>query len=236
MAQILPWLLDDKPGMGPQMSNADAIKEKFLQSLDQSRIGTEPFRHWYLSDVFPEESCSAIKALPFDPPRIEDTEGKRETHNSTRTFFSVDWRRRFDVCRDMAEALQSKATVRKLEQTCGTSLRGSFLRIEYCQDTDGFWLEPHTDIGAKLFTLLVYLSTNPESKNWGTDVLDKDMNIAATIHYEFNCALIFIPAANTWHSFSKRPINGVRKTIIINYVKDEWRARQELAYPDQAVG
>jgi|ETNmetMinimDraft_26_1059896.scaffolds.fasta_scaffold41235_1 hypothetical protein len=222
--------------MGSQMSNTAAIKEKFLQTLDQSQVGTKPFRHWYLSDVFPEETCNALKSLPFDPPRIEDTEGKRETHNSTRMFFSVDWRRRFDVCRDVAEALQSEAAVRKLEQTCGITLRGSFLRIEYCQDTNGFWLQPHTDIGAKLFSLLVYLSTDPGSEKWGTDILDEDMNLVTTTPYEFNCALVFIPGANTWHSFRKRPINGVRKTIIVNYVKDEWRARHELAYPDQAVG
>jgi hypothetical protein len=80
------------------------------------------------------------------------------------------------------------------------------------------------------------LSTDPGSEKWGTDILDEDMNLVTTTPYEFNCALVFIPGANTWHSFRKRPINGVRKTIIVNYVKDEWRARHELAYPDQAVG
>ena len=51
-------------------------------------------------------------------------------------------------------------------------LDGSFLRIECCLDTDGFWLEPHTDIGAKLLTLLVYLSDHPEAGDWGTDIMD----------------------------------------------------------------
>ena len=54
----------------------------------------------------------------------------------------------------------------------GCTLGGSFLRIEYCLDTDGFWLEPHTDIGAKLFTMLVYLSDHPEAEDWGTDIMD----------------------------------------------------------------
>jgi hypothetical protein len=30
--------------------------------------------------------------------------------------------------------------------------------LELCLDTDGFWLEPHTDIGAKKLTLLISLS------------------------------------------------------------------------------
>jgi len=28
----------------------------------------------------------------------------------------------------------------------------------------------------------------------------------------------------------------VRKSVIINYVTDEWRAREQLAYPTQPVG
>lgn len=218
------------------MIDTAAIMDKFFACLDHGRAGTKPYRHWFLRDVFPEDVCNAVKALPLDPPRIKDTKGKRETNNDTRTFFSVENRRRFDVCREVAKALQNGATIRKLESTCGTALKGGSLRIEYCQDTEGFWLEPHTDISAKLFTMLVYLSTDPGSEKWGTDILDEKLNLVATVPYEFNCGLIFIPGTNTWHGFHKRPIDGVRKLIIVNYVKDEWRARHELAYPDQAVG
>ena len=218
------------------MISAAAIKDQFFTCLDHSRAGTKPYPHWFLKDVFPHDVCNAIKAIPLDPPRIEDTKGKRETHNETRIFVSPENRGRFDVCRELADALQDEATVAKLESTCGTKLKGGFLRIEYCQDTGGFWLEPHTDIGAKLFTMLVYLSTDPGSENWGTDVLDKDLNLVATAPSPFNAGLIFIPGADTWHGFHKRPIEGVRKSIIVNYVKDEWRSRHELAFPDRAVG
>ncbi len=217
------------------MINSSAIMDKFFTCLDHSRAETEPYRHWFLEDVLPEDVCNAIKALPFDPPRIEDTKGKREAHNDTRTFFSVEHRERFDVCRAVAEALQDGETVRKLERTCGITLKGGFLRIEYCQDTEGFWLEPHTDISEKLFTMLVYLSTDAGSEKWGTDILDENLDLVMTVPYAFNCGLIFIPGANTWHGFHKRPISGVRKLIIVNYVKDEWRSRHELAYPHQAV-
>lgn len=40
---------------------------------------------------------------------------------------------------------------------------------------------------------------------------------------------------DTWHGFGKRPIGGIRRSIIVNYVKDEWRSRHELAYPDRPV-
>ena len=218
------------------MADALTIQKTFLASLESCRAGREPYAHWLLEDVFPAEVSEAVAALPFDPPAIEDTEGKRETHNQTRVFFSVENRRRFEVCRSLAAALQDIATVEKLEATCGAPLKGGFLRIEYCQDTDGFWLEPHTDIGAKLFTMLVYLSRDPGSESWGTDILDGDGNVVATAPYAFNRGLIFIPGADTWHGFRKRPIRGVRKLLIVNYVKDEWRSRHELAYPEEAVG
>ncbi len=217
------------------MIHAAAIIDQFATCLDHGRAVTEPYRHWLLRDVFPRDVCDAVKALPFDPPRIEDTEGKRATYDDTRLFFSVENRGRFDVCRELAQALQDEAAIRELESTCGATLKGGVLRIEYCQDTGGFWLEPHTDIGAKLLTMQVYLSTDPGSENWGTDILDENMNRVATAPYHFNWGLMFIPGVDTWHGFRKRPIDGVRKSIIVNYVKDEWRDRHQLAYPDRAV-
>ncbi len=217
------------------MISAAAIKDTFLKCLEHSRAGTKPYRHWLLEDVLPDDACNAIKALPFDPPEIEETEGKRETNNATRTFFSGENLERFEVCRELSEAMQDGATIEKLESTCGATLKGSFLRIEYCQDTSGFWLEPHTDISEKLFTMLVYLSTEPGAEKWGTDVLDENTNLVATAPYGFKRGLIFIPGANTWHGFHKRPIEGVRRLIIVNYVTDQWRDRHQLAYPDRPV-
>ncbi|MFL5257302.1 MAG: hypothetical protein ACJ8AI_31365 [Rhodopila sp.] len=84
--------------------------------------------------------------------------------------------------------------MRRLEVLCGTVLAGSSLRIEYCLDRDGFWLEPHTDIGAKLYTMLIYLSDEPGSEAWGTDVLDGPDRYVASAPYVRGGGLIFIPA------------------------------------------
>ena len=47
--------------------------------------------------------------------------------------------------------------------------------------------------------------------------------------------MIFVPADNTWHGFEPREIPGVRQSLILNYVTPEWRAREQLAFPDQPV-
>lgn len=203
--------------------------------LDRSELGTYPFHHWLLADILPDEVCQAIDAVPVKPPRIIDTLGKRETHNSTRLFFGKDQRVAYPACDAVASGFQDDAVVRRLEALCKTALKGSFLRIEYCLDTDGFWLEPHTDIGAKLFTMLIYLSGDPGSEAWGTDLYDTGMRLVATTPYRRNHGFIFIPGSDTWHGVQRRPINGVRRSLIVNYVKPEWRSRHELAFPETPV-
>jgi hypothetical protein len=217
------------------MPATNTIATDFLASLDHCLRGTYPFRHWLLDRMLPDNVCAGIDALHLTPPPVEDTLGRRETHNSTRLFFGKDQLSLYPVCDELATALQSNTVVRRLETECDVSLAGSFLRIEYCLDTEGFWLEPHTDIGAKLFTMLVYLSAEPGSEAWGTDILDGPETLIATTPYRRNGGLIFIPAADTWHGFHKRPIHGVRRSLIVNYVKPEWRSRHELALPDRAV-
>jgi hypothetical protein len=211
------------------------VSRHFLRSLEASRLETWPYNHWVLADMLPEAVGDGIAALPFDPPAIADTAGRRETHNSTRTYADAPNRARFPACEALARGFQDPAVTGAIAARCGTSLAGTNLRIEYCQDTEGFWLEPHTDIGVKKFTMLIYLSKDRGSEGWGTDVLDADHNLVHSAPYKFNCGLIFIPGTDTWHGFHRRPIAGVRKSIIINYVGPEWRARHELAFPDQPI-
>jgi hypothetical protein len=219
---------------GKVMIDAGEIGAHFRRSLEHANAKDTPFRHWLLSDVLPEAVATAIPALPFSPPAIDDTAGKRETHNSTRLFFSPEARQRFAVCAAVSEALQRRDVVDALGARCGAHLAGSFLRIEYCQDTAGFWLEPHTDIGAKRFTMLVYLSAEPGCADWGTDLMNAAGEVVATAPYRANHGLIFLPGSDTWHGFRKRPILGVRRSLIVNYVEG-WRSRHELAYPDRTA-
>lgn len=215
--------------------SAARTKRSFLAALAASERPAKPYRHWLLHDALPLDVARAITALSFEAPRIDDTQGKRETHNSTRVFASVENQSAFPVMATVAQCFQSPEIVGALEGATGAPLAGSNLRIEYCQDSDRFWLEPHTDIGAKLFTMLIYLSEHPDAVDWGTDIYDNDLKHLGRAPGGFNRGLIFIPATDTWHGVEKRAFNGIRKSIIVNYVKPEWRSRQELAFPDLPV-
>jgi|TARA_B100000315_G_scaffold255404_1_gene298649 hypothetical protein len=205
------------------------ITEAFSDCLDKAQAETKPFPHWLLEDALTEDACDGILDLPIEPPSLDRYDGTRECNNQTRTYFNADLCSRSAVCREVVDAFKDERTIRKLEQTCGIDLSKGNLRIEYTQDSDGFWLEPHTDISVKMFTMLVYLSKEPELADAGTDIYDEDMKHVGRAPFAQNRGLIFIPGGDTWHGFAKRPLRGVRRSIIVNYVSDEWRERDQLA-------
>lgn len=211
------------------------IETSLLASFDNADSSDEPYRHWFLSDLLPADSVAAIADLPFEAPDLGGVSGKREVHNATRRYFDIENRDRYPVVAAFSEAFQSNTITRAVEQTFGTKLNGTYLRIEYAQDTDGFWLEPHTDLGVKLFTCLLYLSGDPSHATLGTDIYDADKGHVGRSPFAPNAAMVFVPSDVTYHGFEPRPISGIRKSLIVNFVSNEWRAREQLAFPDQPI-
>lgn len=214
-----------------QMIAPNAVASQFLDCLAKSDRQRQPFKYWLLENALPLSTIDGIVGLPFAPPKTAAFDGRRETNNSTRVYFSKESQLRFPVCREVVEAFKHPRVVSAIEAETGTDLTDGQLRVEYCQDVDGFWLEPHVDISVKLFTMLVYLSGEPELRDAGTDIYDAspEHRLVGTAPYERNKGLIFIPGIDTWHGFTPRPIRGVRKSIIINYVSAAWRDAFELA-------
>lgn len=205
------------------------------RAIETSSVSAVPFTHWQFNQVFPQSILDELVALPLNAPDVKYEKGTREYNNSDRTYFNADTRAQFQVAGTVTEMFQAEETVSDIEKLCGINLDGSYLRIEYAQDKQGFWLEPHTDIRVKLFTMLVYLSCDPETADLGTDIYDHEKQLVRRMPFICNHALVFVPGKNTWHGFEKRPIKGVRRTLIVNYVTNEWRDRFELAYPDMPV-
>lgn len=216
-------------------SSSEDVLNCFIKSIDSSRRSDQPYAHWLLKDCFPTEVVDDILALPFPAPSLEGVSGKRELHNNTRKYFDVDNRKQFPVCEAVAQAFQDKRVTSHIEQVFGTNLAGTYLRMEFAQDIDGFWLEPHSDLGVKVFTMLLYLSKDPNHRDLGTDIYDANKKRVGRSPFAPNAAMIFVPADNTFHGFEKRPIKGVRTSLIINYVTEEWRAREQLAFPEAPI-
>ena len=225
-----------KRAPGPEVKSiAEDVIKTFLRSVDSAKRSEQPYRHWALQACFPAGSVDDVMTLPFDAPSLDGVSGKRELHNNTRKYFDLENRERFPVCEAIAQAFQDKRVTSHLEKSFGTDLKGTYLRIEFAQDIDGFWLEPHTDLGVKTFTMLLYLSQDPSHHDLGTDIYDGDKRHFGRSAFTPNGAMVFIPGNNTYHGFEKRPIKGVRTSLIINYVTNEWRAREQLSFPEAPI-
>jgi hypothetical protein len=207
----------------------NANTETFLDCLAHARVETEPYRHWLLSNMLTEETCEEIRSLPIEAPEIADYAGTRESNNDSRGYFNEETCGEFGACAQVVGTFKDPRVIGAIEKACGIDLSRGHLRIEYTQDRDGFWLEPHKDISVKLFTMLIYLSTEPELADAGTDIFDRDLNHVGCAPFEPNHGLIFIPGDDTWHGFVKRPIRGVRRALIVNYVTGDWREGWQLA-------
>jgi hypothetical protein len=233
------------PAKGFAMSSLDvpesaAIVSQFCQSLRLAVRKDWPYRHWTLKEALPASLSVGVLLLPIRPPLIGECDGVRDfnDNNSKRSFFTQALQGDFPACKAFAEAFQSPEAASLFSETLGiepSEIAGSYLRIEYIQDTDGSWLKPHCDIREKLFSMVIYLCTGPEAKNWGTDIYDANQKWVARSAADFNSAVIFVPGENTWHGFDKRPIIGVRRLMEINYVRPDWRDRDQLCFPSKPI-
>ena len=212
-----------------------AVARHFRRALLDASRHEKPYRRWSLVDVLPEPVCLGIISLPIVPLRIDDCHGVRDTDNSMRTFFTPWLQGRFPVCELLAQALQRPEVAHLVGKTCGFEAAGSYLRMEYIQDIDGAWLEPHRDVPEKLCSLVIYFCTGPDAKDWGTDIYDDERRWIGRSSGEFNTGTIFTAGPNTWHGFEKRKIVGIRRLMEINYVHPRWRDREQLSFPDQPI-
>jgi hypothetical protein len=220
----------------PKSTPAATIAASVTSAVAHASLITEPFRHWRFKDILPHGTCEEIIALPIAPIAIDETHGKRDSHNEARRFFSPEMQARYPVMRAVAEAFQGASVLRSLEKLCGVKLCGGYLRIEYCQDTGSFWLEPHMDIKEKFITLQIYLNTGEGADRLGTDLYDGDKKYFSTSPSQLGDAMLFVPKEpSSWHGFEKRAIASVRRSLLINYVTDDWRSRHELSFPDEKV-
>lgn len=219
----------------PPVPPVAEIARHFIASVRGSRRGERPYRHWLMTDALPLDTCTGILTLPIAPPALGRTDGTRNTYNATRTFITPELCAGFPCCAALAEALQRPDVARAMAETCEIAVTGGFLRMEYIQDTDGAWLEPHRDIPEKLFSMVIYFFTGPHAKDWGTDIYDADQHWVGRSSGAFNSGVIFVPGPATWHGFDPRPIVGVRRLMEINYVRADWRDRHQLTFPDRPI-
>jgi len=211
------------------------IFESFTEALGRASSFDAPYQHWFIERPLPDDIIEDLQGMQFQAPDLGGVSGKRELHNDQRHYVDQDNIARLPAFAALANAFQAPEMAGAIEDFFSVDLNGTFLRIEYAQDVTGFWLEPHTDLGVKRLTVLIYLSDGEGHGNLGTDVYTGDKKWMKRSPFRPNFAMAFVPGDHTYHGFEARDISGVRKSLILNYVTTDWRDREQLAFPQQTV-
>jgi hypothetical protein len=214
---------------------AERCVKSVLASLATLDTVAKPYPHFYLTDILPEDVVDQLLKLPFMPQDTHGVSGLRDMHNDTRTYIDAANREKFEVCEAVAQCFQNQEIVDAIAKAFDAPIDGCNLRLEMALDQDGYWNMPHTDLGVKALTWLQYLSRDPAHADLATDVYDLDKKWHSRRPSLANTAMVFVPGDDTFHGFEKRPFTGIRKTLILNYVTAEWRAREQLAFPETPV-
>lgn len=216
-------------------NDISAVQQSVRGSLASASAFDAPYRHWICSGFLPDDALAAIRAFNAPPPDLGGVSGKRELHNDQRRYIDAQTIASSAHASLIAHAFQDAGFVRDIAEFFGADLNQTYLRIEFAQDVAGFWLKPHTDLGVKRLTILHYLSDEPGQSDLGTDIYDGNGRPVKRTPFAPNIALAFVPGEATYHGFEERPIAGVRKSLIFNYVTHEWRDKDQLAFPARPV-
>ena len=209
--------------------------QSLKQALDTNTNYSKPYEYIECQNLFPDHILESLQSIQLPHFQYNQGYGARNIYNKHRHYFNQSNNLKYNSFASVAQAFQSSEVIGSIEQHFKVDLSGLSLRIEFTQDTDGFWLKPHTDIGAKKFTMLIYISDGPGHEELGTDIYASPGQHVRACCAKPNSAMAFIPTDSTWHGFEKRPIEGVRKTAIVNYVTSDWQERGELAFPSHPV-
>jgi hypothetical protein len=207
------------------VSSARDIQMTVQNALQQAQIETVPFRYWDVQGLLPEEVRKEM--LDIVLPRAENffCDGTRagdaqdqpnDALPPKRMFINNQLCDRYPFFAALKDAMLSDPVLRLVQKKFGLDARGLYLRMENINDYDGFYLAPHRDIGEKKLTLFYYLNNCPE--HLGTDFYDKDLNWVKSATFAPNRGYLFIPADDTWHGLEKKPFEGRRAALLINYV------------------
>lgn len=190
------------------------------QMLNVYRIIKVPLRWVHVVQCWSDDT--ADKLLEYFPKPIPvDYDGRRASANEFRTFVTRDKTPELAELFSNFDTPEARAYFTDLS---GVDCSQGKLRIELCQDGPGFWLENHIDIPEKLITLQVYLGDGKH--NWGTELFWETGQI--TVPFEHNSGWLGNKHNKIIHGVPKKTVDGIRKSVIINYVVGDWNDKDQL--------
>tara|TARA_Y100000992_G_C21219269_1_gene469602 strand:- start:260 stop:922 length:663 start_codon:yes stop_codon:yes gene_type:complete len=216
----------------------------FLNSiLNKSKKYEFPFDHWEYHEPLNNEAIREIVSadipdvskynLSYDGTRAIDggapefREGIASGGKAVkfRCFVTRNNASQYPNLVKLINELQSPETHKTISKMINKDLSNSFVRLEIICDREGFWLKPHCDIKEKLMSGLIFVNSENESEELGTDFYNEKLEKVKTVPYKHNYGYFFTSGPNTWHGMEKKRILKERRCVQVNYVsfQTDWK-------------
>lgn len=179
------------------------------------RYSNNPFIHYTFTDFFCNNELADIDSIKLQN-HSASLDGARTT-NSNRFFVDKENMWSNSTLKKIVDFFLRDDIILMFEQESGKTIRGNYLRVEFIEDREKSWLEPHVDIDEKIMSFLLYLNNTNESLNIGTSLYNNKKELVTTIPYINNTGFYFYPSSNTWHGLESVSIKQRRRAVMVNY-------------------
>ena len=200
---------------------------KLLNSLQRCKYDNNPWDHFIIQDVLTDKQIDEIRnatvtrdGVLHDGTRSGYKKGVEKQNHKLREYITRDNYKKYPELTKFINDLRSKPVRKLIAKMVGNKeeFKGSFVRLEVLNDTEGFWLKPHIDIPEKLISSLIYVNKTGENISLGTDLYNEKKEFVKTIPFWHNYGYIF-NGPNAWHGMSEgKEIQVERRGIQLNYV------------------
>jgi hypothetical protein len=174
-----------------------------------------PFEHYTFTEFFCQKELADINKIALKR-HSASLDGARTTNNN-RFFVDKENMWSNSALNRTVDFFLRDEIIDMFEKESGKKIRGNYLRVEFIEDREKSWLEPHVDISEKIMSLLIYLNNTGEGEDIGTALYDNEKRYVKTVPYIDNTGFYFYPSDNTWHGLESVKIKERRRAVMVNY-------------------
>lgn len=201
---------------------------KLLNSLKGAQKYMLPWEHFTFSNPLDElQIQEVIEACWSKDGYINDgTRAGGEKNNKFREYVTLENIKKYKHLKRLIDDLISEPVREQIACLVNNkdNFYNSYVRLEVLDDKKNFWLAPHVDIPEKLISCLIFINSDNEDENLGTDLYNPGLKVIKTVPYKNNFGFLFA-GFDTWHGLEKgKKIKKSRKGLQLNYVtfKTDW--------------
>ena len=186
----------------------------------------KPWKHFIIDDVFSKEDYQILKDFPRLDSGYENITGFRDAIDN-RVYLNDKFVHDNPQFKNILRTLNNTDIFEKIFDV---KLSRCSLRPELIDDRYPFFHEVHCDHPDKVLTLLIYIDKDDE-QNLASDLYIDENTHHTKLKWKDNGGIGWTiePNDNKWHGFKPMKYDGVRRILIVNWVKDEvWNDKSQL--------